>query len=277
MKKNYRFIYFIPILLASMLNETHAQFKVGFKAGLNSNSFRPADKARLFVSRNEVESNIMNSQSAVYNSTTGAYPSKSQVDQRYHISDISVLGFNAGGYAKYQVLSFLTARAELLYFQQGGTVENYYSLPPTVQHKNVKLTQHTLQIPLVAELGIPGMEENTIQPKLMLGGYYGFTIASRESFNVVSKSKFETVSNKSGANVSGSYVYNQAGFLVGLGADMKMGDKDLSIEFRYNQNLTIINESGAALTNLGPTLKNYQGDLRTSTFSINFGMTLFNF
>lgn len=275
--KNYRFIFFIPILLATMLNETHAQIKVGFIAGLNSNSFRPADKVRLFVSRNKVENNILNSQSAVYNATTGTYPSKSPIDQRYYISDISVLGFSAGGYAKYQVLSFLTARADLLYFQQGGTVENYYSLYPSVQHKNVKLTQHTFQIPIMAELGVPGMEESNIQPKLLVGGYWGFTMNSRETYDKVSKSKYEETAVKASSDVSGSYVYNQAGFLLGVGADFKAGDKDFSVEFRYNQNLTIINESGAALTHLASTLKNYQGNLRTSTFSLNVGMTLFNF
>lgn len=282
--KNYRFIFFIPILLAGMLNVTHAQIKVGFKAGLNSNSFRPEDKVRLFVSRNKVEENIHQTQSSIYVGTTTTYPPstttteiKSPIDQRYYISDISVLGFNAGGYARYQVLSFLTARAEVIYFQQGGTIENYYALYPSVQHKNVKLTQHTLQIPLVVELGVPGMEESNIQPKLMLGGFYGFTMASRESYDKVSASQYEKVTEKAGSDVSSSFVYNQGGFLVGLGADIKMGDKDVSLEFRYNQNLNILNESGAALTHLHSTLKNYEGDLRSSTFSFNVGMTIFTF
>jgi hypothetical protein len=276
--KNYRFVFSsLIIVLAISLNTAQAQIKVGFKAGFNSNSFRPENKVRLFASRGKVEENIIMSQSAVYNAGTNAYPSKSPIDQRYYRSDISVLGFNAGGYAKYQVLSFLIARAELLYFQQGGTVENYYALYPTVQHKNVKLTQHTLQIPIMAEIGIPGWEENAIQPKLHLGGYYGLTMASRESFDKESKSKYEKVMVHSSTDVSGSYVYNQAGFLVGVGADFKMADKDLSFEFRYNQNLTIINESGAALTHLNSTLSNYQGNLRTSTFSFNVGMTIFDF
>lgn len=274
---NYRFIFFIPILLAGMVNVTHAQIKVGFKAGLNSNSFRPENKVRLFVSRAKVEDNIEKSQAAIFDAKTATNVNKSNIDQRYYRSDISVIGFNAGGYARYQILSFLNARAELLYFQQGGTIENYYSLYPSVQHKNVKLTQHMLQIPLVAELGIPGMEESPIQPKLLLGGYYGFTMSSRESYDKVSTSQYETVTEKSGSNVSSSFVYSQAGFLVGIGADMKMGDKDLSFEFRYNQNLNILNESGAALTHLNSTLKNYQGDLRSSTFSFNVGMTLFTF
>ena len=141
----------------------------------------------------------------------------------------------------------------------------------------MKLTQHTLQIPLMAEIGIPGMEENAVQPKLFAGGYYGFTIASRESFDKVSTSRYEKNIARSSADVSGSYVYSQVGFLIGVGADLKMGSKDLSLEFRYNQNLTIINESGAALTHLNSTLKNYQGNLRTSTFSFNVGMTVFNF
>ena len=67
--KNYRFIFFIPILLAGMVNVTHAQFKVGFKAGLNSNSFRPEDKVRLFASRGKVEDNIQKSQAAIYDAT----------------------------------------------------------------------------------------------------------------------------------------------------------------------------------------------------------------
>lgn len=280
--KNYRFIFFIPILLATMLNETHAQIRVGFKAGLNSNSFRPENKVRLFTSRGKVENNIHMSQSQSYTGTTTTPPTvtktESPIKQRYYVSDISVLGFNVGGYAKYQVLSFITARAEILYFQQGGTVENYYALSfPAVEHENVKLTQHTLQIPLMAEIGIPGMEENAVQPKLFAGGYYGFTIASRESFDKVSTSRYEKNIARSSADVSGSYVYSQVGFLIGVGADLKMGSKDLSLEFRYNQNLTIINESGAALTHLNSTLKNYQGNLRTSTFSFNVGMTVFNF
>ena len=275
--KNYRFIFFIPILLAGMVNVTHAQFKVGFKAGLNSNSFRPEDKVRLFASRGKVEDNIQKSQAAIYDATTATNVNKSNIDQRYYMSDISVIGFNAGGFATYNVLSFLNARAELLYFQQGGTVENYYALYPSVQHKNVKLRQHTLQIPIIAELGIPGMEENSIQPKLRIGGYYGFTVASRESFDKVSEDKYQVNTVKASADVSGSYAYSQAGFLVGLGADFKMAEKDISVEFRYNQNLTIINESGAALTHLNSTLKNYGGDLRTSTFSFNVGMKLFDF
>src|SRR4051812_101023 len=81
----------------------------------------------------------------------------------YRVYDV-IPGFNGGGFVKYPVLNFLNARTELLYFQQGGNLYDYAVLPPELQHNESKLIFHNIQVPLLAELGMPALKDDPLQP-----------------------------------------------------------------------------------------------------------------
>src|SRR5687767_11044019 len=87
---------------------SHAQIAVGAKAGVNFNSFRNSK------------------------------------EYRNHFDVIP--GFNVGAFAKYPVLDFLTARAEVLYFQQGANIYDY-SVISDLRRKSAVVRFHNVSVP----------------------------------------------------------------------------------------------------------------------------------
>ena len=292
MKKKWIFM----IALSALSLGTMAQIKVGFRAGVSSNSFRPQDKVRLLVTQGKVADDVQRAAEAEYryqeaksatvitgNNYNGpiyspafspAYVEQlrlATLNQRYYVSDQSVMGATVGGYASMSVTSFLTGRAELMYAISGGTMENYAIGGLT--RTNVRAIMHNLEIPVIAELSMPSMSDSKVQPKVRLGVQYGINLGAQEKFESRINSPFGSQTEKDFANISNSLTTSYFGYLVGLGVDIE----GMSIELRYNHNLTSMESDSAPTSTLQSTLRNYGGELRTSTFSINLSMPLFEF
>ncbi|MFZ6001130.1 MAG: outer membrane beta-barrel protein [Bacteroidota bacterium] len=292
MKKKW--ILLIPLIAAAL--QLDAQIKVGFRAGVTSNSFRPEDKVRLLVTQGKMAEDLQRAAEAefryqeaktatVITGTSYSGPiyspafTPSYIEQlrlatlnrEYYESDRSTVGFTAGGYGSYQILPFLTGRMELTYAMAGGTLDSY-SLGGIIR-RNVRLVTHNLEIPILVELGIPSMSEAKVQPKFRIGGFYGLNLGAQEKYETVISSSFGSQGERQSSNVSSALASNYGGYVVGLGVDIQ----SISIELRYNQNLTTMNSSAAQTSSLQYTLPNYLGQLRTSAFSINVSMPLFEF
>jgi hypothetical protein len=189
-----------------------------------------------------------------------------------------VPGFNAGVFAKYRVMSYLFARAEVLYMQQGANIRDY-AVSSELRHNNARVAFHTVQVPILAEFGLPSLDEENIQPKLLLGGFYGYTLNAQENYTAVAHvSGYPSLSYQGHSNVSSHYVSSQIGLIAGLAANMKLFSKPVSVEFRYHYNLNQVNHNGTQnLPEMKATHAKWGNNLYLSTLSINVGITLFYF
>lgn len=88
------------------------------------------------------------------------------------------LGYSAGGYASYDILDFLTLRAEVQYLSYAAGLDSYdesfegYS----VTHENRNLRMHTIEIPAMVHIKLPFKEDNA--PTFYAGYAYGYTLAA---------------------------------------------------------------------------------------------------
>lgn len=198
---------------------------------------------------------------------------------KYYKNHFDVLpGFNAGVFARYPVLPFLSARVEALYMQQGARMYEY-DLLSDLRRTNVQLRFHDVAIPVLAEFGLPSLSEDILQPKLLLGGFYSYTIYARESYtNIVKLEGRPAVSWEGHTNVQSQYDASQYGIIGALAAELKLFSRPVSIEFRYQYNLNRANKPGTQNDyNLKATAKKWGDELLLHTLSINIGATLYNF
>lgn len=187
-----------------------------------------------------------------------------------------VPGFTVGGFAKYPVLDFLTARAELLYVQQGARLEQYYVSQPELLHRRSRVTFHSIQVPVMAEFGLPSLGEEAVQPKLMLGGFYSFNVMARENYESVTKiSGFAPMEDRHASNVTSLFQQNQFGLVGAIAAEVKAFGFPVALEFRYQYNLnpisTASNRNHFSLVN---THKRWGKDLYLSTLTFNVSVRL---
>lgn len=226
--------------LATLTLTATAQINVGPKAGINFNSFR-----------------------------------NSKEYQNYF--DV-VPGYNVGVFGKYPVLPYLAARAELLYMQQGAKLYDYYVISELF-HKNARIQFHTVEIPLMVELGLPSLAEDDLQPKLLLGGFYSAVLYTRETYtNIARVSGRPAVSYKGSSALQELFNQSQYGFVGALAADMRIFNQRLSVEFRYQYNVNPINKSSSIEAyNLRETHAKWGNKLYLHTLSCNVSVPLYNF
>lgn len=188
----------------------------------------------------------------------------------------AIPGFNVGGFAKYPVLSFLNVRSEVLYFQQGGNLYDYEVLPPDLHHNNAKLIFHNIQVPLLAELGLPALNEEPLRPKLLLGAFYSYSVAIRDQYvNYVKVGGYEPVEYKGTADVAKDFYRNQFGLIGGIAAEIEIASYPVSLEFRYHYNLNPVNRPDSSEKfYLKNTTDAWGDDLHIATLSINAAVTL---
>ena len=199
-------------------------------------------------------------------------------DFTFYNSERSSIKYNVGGYAEYNVTSFLDARAEILYFQEGGNLNDYYVYEPYVLRKDVKLTSHNLQIPIIAQLSLPSLKEKKISPKLMLGGYYSYAFQFRERYTKVIRIPGLPFSESETAlDVSSQYNQSNFGYLIGIGANLKLFGKELNVDFRYTRPLNNLNADPGLLSDQILDVVDSNNKLYSGTFSINAGLNLFKF
>lgn len=235
--------HLLPLIVAFMaivVIPTSAQIAVGPKAGVNFNSFRKSKSFRNYFD--------------------------------------PVAGFNLGAFAKYPVTDFLKARAEVLYFQQGGNIYDYRVISE-MYRSGAKVTFHNFEIPVLAELGIPSLNEDPLQPKLLLGACYSYTVYARESFtNIVKISGRDKIEYDGFLNAQNQYNRGQIGLIAGIAAEMKMFKVPVALEFRYQSNLNRANKPGTQNSyNLQNTTNKWGSELKLHTLSINVAATLFYF
>jgi hypothetical protein len=231
---------FVALLAITFSPSTNAQIAVGPKLGANINSFRKSETFRNYFD--------------------------------------PIPGFNVGAFAKYPVMDFLNARVELLYFQQGGNIYDYKVINE-LSRSNAKVRFHNFEIPVLAELGLPSLKEDPLQPKILLGACYSYTVYTRESFtNIVKVSGRDKIQYDGFLNSQGQYNRGQIGLIAGLAAEMKMFNVPVTLEFRYQYNVNRANKPGTQNSyNLQNTTDKWGDQLKLHTLSINVAATLFYF
>jgi hypothetical protein len=211
----------------------------------------------------------------------------------------TIIGVNAGIYGAYRVNSFLSVKLEPQYSQEGGGRPGYtrqYSEISndisSVEFVNPSVRFHNLQIPLFVELTLPELSDQTIVPVLMLGGSYAMTILTMEEHT--KRYHFAYTSESSGGspyypasldvsyqreNVIDNYARNQWSLWFGMGLQFKGGERTYSFDVRYRQGLNNLNNLRFASPGNGVDIgvPGTGGNLRSSSLSFNFSMSLFNF
>lgn len=188
-----------------------------------------------------------------------------------------VSGYHAGVVLRYPALSFLTARVEALYMQQGARLVDY-SVVSFLDHRDARVEFHNVQVPVLAELGIPALNESRIQPRLIVGAFYSYTISAREVYNSHLRAGGPSVVYKSSSDFAPYINRHQYGFIGAMAADIKVAATPVSIEFRYQYNYNEVNQSGTpSLSNLRPTHEEWGNTLYLGTLSLSLTATLVNF
>jgi|GEM_PF-2781609 hypothetical protein len=187
--------------------------------------------------------------------------------------------FNLGGFAKMPIMDFLSARAELLYFRQGGKIIDYPVLLPELRRTDATVTFHTLQIPVMAELGLPSLRDAAIQPKLLVGAFYSYNLYARETYlNIVRVPGYNQVEYRGSTDVTSQFRRGQFGVVMGLAGEVKIFSFPVALEFRYNYHTTPVSlPDNRAFPNLQNTLDTWGDILYVGTVSFNAAVTIFNF
>lgn len=186
-------------------------------------------------------------------------------------------GFSVGAFGRYQVFPFLTAKAEVGYFQQGANLSDYSVLPHDLYHNDAQVVFHQVQIPVIAEFGLPSLAEEDLQPKISVGGFWAYNIYSRERYtNSAIISGYDRVFYEGHTNATSQFKRSQYGLVGALGADLKIFSMPVYLEFRYTQNLSNITKPGMTTRyNLENTFNEWGKDsLRLGTLSFNVAVTL---
>jgi len=199
----------------------------------------------------------------------------------------TVFGFNGGAFARYPVLDFLSVRAEVLYMQQGGARTPYTrsfssgssgtdGTVSSIDYSNRYVNLNNLEIPVLIEITHPDFADEAIKPKLILGVAYGFLLSAKESaerkYTFTSGPTTSLTFSDGRDDVRSNYAHNQIGLIAGVAIDYKIGDRTFTTEVRYRRSLTQLN-----LLNTIDQVPGQVGNLYSTTLSINFAMTLFNF
>lgn len=190
-----------------------------------------------------------------------------------------VPGFNVGGFAKYPFFDFLSLRAELLYMQQGANTYDYEVINPDLVRRKTNIRFHNVQVPVLAELQLPGLSEEAVKPKLWVGGFYSTTLYARESYVNIAKVKgYNSVDYSGYTDVTSLFNRSQYGIIGGIGGDVKIFSYPVSLEFRYQYNLSRANKAGTQGSfNLVPTSEEWGSKLYLATLSFNVAVTMFYF
>ena len=205
----------------------------------------------------------------------------------------TTIGANVGIYGAYQVLPFLSVKLEPQYSQEGGGRPDYsrdYSQISDnvtfITFVNPNVTFHNVLVPLLLEFTLPEFQDEAMVPKLILGGSYGLMVSAMEEhtkrYNYV-----DNVPPLSGSsnftqldvayqreNVIDNYARNQWSLIFGMGMQYKVADRTFMFDLRYRQGMNNLNMLRFASPTFTPGTG---GNLRSSSMSFNFSMSIFNF
>lgn len=206
----------------------------------------------------------------------------------------TTMGANVGIYGAYQVLPFLSVKLEPQYSQEGGGRPDYtrdYNLISDnvtfITFVNPNVTFHNVQVPLLLEFTLPEFQDEAMMPKLILGGSYGLMVSAMEEHTkryTYLDNVFPVPSGGSPTsqldvgyqreNVIDNYARNQWSLIFGMGMQYKVAERTFMFDLRYRQGMNNLNMLRFASPNFVPGTG---GNLRSSTLSFNFSMSIFNF
>jgi hypothetical protein len=215
----------------------------------------------------------------------------------------TTVGFNGGVYASYQATPAIAVRFEPHYSMEGGGRpdynKNYSELSDNVYsitYMNPYVVFHNVQIPLLVELTLPEFSEETVKPKLILGGSYGLMVAATETATKRYEFTEESTGSSSGSSTeeptplldvsyqrepaTDNYARNQWNLWFGMGLEFEAGERTFSFDVRYRQGLNNLNllrfaSPGNASGTTGTA--GTGGELFSSTVSFNFSVSIFTY
>ncbi len=192
----------------------------------------------------------------------------------------TVIGMNIGMFGTYKVTNCFTARMELLYSTQGGGRQNYRRVDTdpndpyggkavSVTNINPQVTFNNLEIPVLGEFGLAEANRLMIQPKLLLGGSYGFAMSviehKTQRYNFYDGTFADLAYTRQ--NVTDYYKRSQFSLIAGAGINFNMGSHVFHVDVRYRQGLTQLNQRLYDIPGMG-------GKLYSSSLIFNMGITL---
>ena len=206
----------------------------------------------------------------------------------------TTIGVNVGIYGSYPVTPFLTVKLEPQYSQEGGGRPDYtrdYSQisdnVTSITFVNPSVTFHNVQVPLLLEFTLPEFQDEAMVPKLILGGSYGLMVSAMEEHTKRYYYQDNTLPIPSGGssytqidvgyqreNVIDNYARNQWSLIFGMGMQYKVAERTFMFDLRYRQGMNNLNMLRFASPTFVPGTG---GNLRSSTLSLNFSMSIFNF
>ena len=206
------------------------------------------------------------------------------------------IGYSIGAYGAYPVTGFLSVKLEPQYSLEGGGRPDYtrfYSEGvlagvTSVAYVNPTTNFHNIQIPLLLELTLPEFADETVKPKLILGGSVGFMMGAKDRHTLRYTFADPFLGDQlpqldvayQSEVVSELYKATQWSLWVGLGLDFKAASRTFSFDMRYRQGVNNLNlargaSPGNTLGTIG--IPGTGGNLYSSSFSFNFSTSIFNF
>ncbi|PSQ88860.1 MAG: hypothetical protein BRD45_05080 [Bacteroidetes bacterium QS_8_64_10] len=140
----------------------------------------------------------------------------------------------------------ISPRAELLYVQKGGVIENF-----TSGNEDVAYSLNYIEIPVLAKVNVPVVRQ--VFPSLYLGPYIGFA---------VSRSITVDGDDVQGANPEDRFNTTDYGLAIGTDVDFSFAGRNLVLSARYDWGLANVSADDAS------------EEVGTSTFMITLGAGL---
>jgi hypothetical protein len=187
-------------------------------------------------------------------------------------------GFSVGGFVSYPLTTYATPKVELLYARQGANLIDYPVLGSELYRKKSTVSFHSLQIPLMVDLGLPSLAEASLKPRLSLGAAYSFVLSARERYYNVINFGGRSLQERGYSTVTDQFSRSQFSLVGAIGGEFKIFSMPVSMEFRYLYGLTDISQPGTRNdANLVRTFQEWGNDLRLGTLSFTVQVLLQKF
>ena len=155
-------------------------------------------------------------------------------------------GLTGGIYGQIGFTPTISPRAELLYVQKGGVIENF-----TSGNEDVAYSLNYIEIPVLAKVNVPVVRQ--VFPSLYLGPYIGFA---------VSRSITVDGDDVPGTNPEDRFNTTDYGLTIGTDVDFSFAGRNLVLSARYDWGLANVSADDSS------------EEVGTSTFMITLGAGL---
>jgi hypothetical protein len=211
----------------------------------------------------------------------------------------TTMGVNFGIYGSYQINPFVTVKLEPHYSLEGGGRPDYYRYYADISDNvysisfiNPSVRFHNLQIPLLVEVTLPELTDQTVVPVLIVGASYAAVMSSLEQhtkrYGFINQDIYPPSSyyddpqidvSYQQENVIDNYSRNQWSLWLGMGMKVKTGDRTFGFDVRYRHGLNNLNRLRFTSPGNGGDIgtPGTGGNLFSSSLSLNFSMSIFNF